>query len=52
MDRLLPQLESLVATSDEVFKTVSSLPGVSTIGRIAGGTTSPKTRKRPRPEGR
>lgn len=45
MDHLLPQLESLVATSDEVFKTVSSLPGVSTIGRIAGGTTS-STRKR------
>jgi methyl-accepting chemotaxis protein len=51
MDHLLPQLESLVATSDEVFKTVSSLPGVSTIGRIAGGTTS-STRKGRRPEGR
>ena len=47
MDHLLPQLESLVATGDEVFKTVSSLPGVSTIGRLAGGTTS-STRKRPR----
>ncbi len=51
MDHLLPQLESLVATSDEVFKTVSSLPGVSTIGRIASGTTS-STRKGRRPEGR
>lgn len=45
MDRLLPQLETLVATGDEVFKTVSSLPGVSTIGRLASPTSS--TRKRP-----
>jgi methyl-accepting chemotaxis protein len=51
MDHLLPQLESLVATSDEVFKTVSSLPGVSTIGRLAGGPT-PSTRKRSSPKGR
>ena len=50
MDHLLPQLESLVATSDEVFKTVSGLPGVSTIGRLAGGPT-PSTRKRPRSQG-
>lgn len=50
MDHLLPQLERLVATSDEVFKTVSSLPGVSTIGRLAGGPTS-STRKRPPPKG-
>lgn len=46
MDHLLPQLETLVATSDEVFKTVSSLPGVSTIGRLAGGATQ-STRGRP-----
>jgi methyl-accepting chemotaxis protein len=51
MDHLLPRLESLVATSDEVFRTVSSLPGVSTIGRIAGGPT-PSTRKRSSPKGR
>jgi hypothetical protein len=50
MDALLPQLERLVATGDEVFKTVSSLPGVSTIGRFAGGPTS-STRKRPRAKG-
>ena len=50
MDHILPQLEALVATSDEVFKTVSSLPGVSTIGRFAGGPTS-STRKRPRAKG-
>lgn len=51
MDHLLPQLESMAATSDEVFKTLSSLPGVSTIGRITGGATS-STRKRPGPKGR
>jgi hypothetical protein len=46
MDRLLPQLEAVVATSDEAFKTLSSLPGVSTIGRFAGGAAS-SSRKRP-----
>lgn len=49
MDRLLPQLETLAATSDELYKTVSSLPGVSTIGRIAGGAAS-STRKRAAPK--
>lgn len=40
MDRLLPQLEALVATGDDVFRALSSLPGVSTLGRFAGGKSS------------
>ena len=51
MDHMLPQLEALVAASDEVFKTVSSLPGVSTIGRFASGSPTSSTRKRPPPKG-
>ena len=46
MDALLPQLEALVATGDDVFNAVSSLPGVSTLGRIAtrGSKTAPSKR--------
>lgn len=40
LDRLLPQLEALVATGDDVFRALSSLPGVSTLGRLAGGRSS------------
>jgi len=49
MDRLLPQLEALVATSDEAFKTLSSLPGVSGLGRLTGGSSS-SIRKRSAPK--
>lgn len=35
MDAILPQLEALVATGNEVYGAVSSLPGVSTLGRLA-----------------
>ena len=35
MDAVLPQLEALVATGNEVYGAVSSLPGVSTLGRLA-----------------
>jgi ABC-type transporter Mla subunit MlaD len=51
MDHMLPQLEALVARGDEVFKTVSSLPGVSTIGRFASGASTTSPRKRPPPKG-
>ncbi len=44
MDRLLPQLEALVATGDDVFKALSSLPGVSTLGRLAAGKPSAERR--------
>ena len=50
MDHMLPQLEKLVATSDEVFKAVSSLPGVSTLGRFAPGGSTSSTRKQPPPK--
>jgi ABC-type transporter Mla subunit MlaD len=40
MDRLLPRLEALVATGNDVFKALSAIPGVSTLGRLAGGRSS------------
>ena len=40
MDRLLPQLEALVATGNEVYKALSSIPGVSRLGRFASGRSS------------
>ncbi|GEM_PF-2003958 len=36
LDRLLPQLESLINTGNDVFRMLTSLPGVSTLNRIAG----------------
>ncbi len=49
MDRMLPQLETLVATGDDAFKALSSLPGVSSLGRFTGGSSS-STRKRATPK--
>ena len=46
MDALLPQLEALVATGNDVYKAVSTIPGVSTLGRLATRTTEAPTRKR------
>ena len=46
MDALLPPLEALVATGNDVYKAVSSVPGVSTLGRLATRTTEAPTRKR------
>ena len=44
MDALLPQLEALVATGRDVFNAVSSVPGVSTLSRLATrGSGSPPT---------
>jgi len=40
MDRLLPQLEALLATGDEIYGALSRIPGVSTLTRIAGGQSS------------
>jgi hypothetical protein len=46
MDALLPQLEALVATGNDVFRAVSSVPGVSTLGRLATrGSDEPPKRK-------
>ena len=46
MDAMLPQLERLVATGNDVYNAVSTIPGVSTLGRLAGRTTeTPQRRK-------
>ncbi len=46
MDALLPQLEALVATGNDVYKAVSSVPGVSTLSRLATrGSDVPSTKK-------
>lgn len=36
MDRLLPQLEALIATGNDVFGGLSGIPGVATLSRLAG----------------
>lgn len=36
LDRLLPQLESLIDTGNDVFRLLTSLPGISTLNRITG----------------
>src|SRR3954466_2180723 len=43
MDALLPQLEALVATGNDVFNVVSSVPGISTVSRFVtrGSDASP-----------
>jgi hypothetical protein len=51
MDAVLPQLEALVATGNDVFTAVSSLPGVSTVGRFVNrgnvdASGRPKTTRR------
>lgn len=40
MDRLLPQLEALIATGNDVFKALSNLPGVSRLGRLVSDRSS------------
>jgi ABC-type transporter Mla subunit MlaD len=46
MDALLPQLEALVATGNDVYNAVSSIPGASTLSRLATGGASPSARKK------
>jgi hypothetical protein len=46
MDAMLPQLEALVATGNDVYKAVSSIPGVSSLGRLATRAAEAPTRKR------
>ena len=52
MDAVLPQLESLVNTGNDVFNAVSTMPGVSTIGRFTGRGTAGPPRETPPPRGR
>ena len=40
MERLLPQLEALVATGNDALKQLSSIPGVSTLERLVSGRSS------------
>ncbi len=40
MDRLLPQLEALAATGNEIYGALSHIPGASTLSRFAGGRSS------------
>lgn len=47
MDAVLPQLEALVATGNDVFNAVSTIPGVSTLGRIATRGVAPPPKKPP-----
>ncbi len=42
MDRLLPQMEALIATGNELFKALSNLPGVSRLGRLVSERSSGK----------
>lgn len=49
MDRVLPQIEALVATGEEIYGALSRIPGVSTLGRLAGRSSDedpPKKRKK------
>jgi hypothetical protein len=47
MDAILPQLEALVATGNEVYNAVASVPGVSTLSRLATRGADAAPRKRP-----
>jgi hypothetical protein len=52
MDAILPQLEALVATGNDVFNAVSSVPGVSTLSRLATrGSGAPPKEKPSRDRG-
>lgn len=42
LDALLPQLEALVNTGNEVFRLLSNIPGVSRLNPFAGGTRPPQ----------
>ncbi|MFB1295644.1 hypothetical protein ACAG24_009030 [Mycobacterium sp. pW049] len=49
MDALLPQLEALVSTGNDIYRTVASVPGVSTLGRFTNrGSDSPGEAKQPK----
>jgi ABC-type transporter Mla subunit MlaD len=49
MDSLLPQLEALVATGNDLYRAASSVPGVSALGRFATrGSDEPPTGKPPK----
>lgn len=43
MDRLLPQLEALVSTGNDVFRMLSSIPGVSKLNRFTGWSSDERS---------
>lgn len=45
MDAILPQLEALVATGNEVYNAVGRIPGVATMGRFASRGSSEQDKK-------
>jgi ABC-type transporter Mla subunit MlaD len=46
MDALLPQLEAVVKTGNDVFNAASVVPGVATLGRFANlGSSVPQQKK-------
>ena len=47
LDALLPQLEALIATGNDVYRAVSSVPGVSTLGRFANRGAEPPSEGAP-----
>jgi hypothetical protein len=47
MDAILPQLEALVATGNDVYNAVSSVPGVSTLSRLATRGSDAATKRVP-----
>ena len=53
LDALLPQLEALVATGNDVYRAVSTMPGVSTLGRFTNRAAAepPREEKPPRRRG-
>ena len=44
LDALLPQLEALVNTGNEVFRLLSNIPGVSRLNPFGGGPKPPPDR--------
>lgn len=47
MDAILPQLEALVATGNDVYNAVSSIPGVSALSRLATRSSDAPASKKP-----
>lgn len=48
MDAILPQLEALVATGNEVYSAVSTMPGVSHLGRLTNRGAAPPGKEPPK----
>lgn len=46
LDRLLPQIEALIATGNEIYGALARIPGVSTLGRFAGRSTDEDSAKK------